>query len=108
MENISEQNLVVEVKDYTKIDIYTDILYQTKKDNLDSIVVAKYFNNSVEILENDTKEIIREKIFFNLYNSLLTIKKDYPFIMKLIDENYIPTKKTKIGKLLLKIVDKLI
>lgn len=108
MEDISTESLVVEVTEYTKIDIYTDILYQTKQDNLEDIVIAKYFNSVVEILETDSKEMIREKIFFNLYNNLFAIKENYPFILKLLDKNYVFTKKSKLGKLLLKLVGKLI
>ena len=81
IQNNEDKKIKVSSNTQTHILKYSEILYNTKQENPDTVVVAKYFNCEIEIESTDTKEMIVDKIFLNLYQNMETIKKKYPEII---------------------------
>ena len=80
--NKNEEKIIVSSNKQEHLLKYANALYETKRENPNLPVIVKYFNCEIEIKENETPEMIADKIFLNLYKNLELIKNQYPEVTK--------------------------
>ena len=90
----NEEVISVQADNKVNVDVYVESLYKIKRQNMESKVFVKYLNIEFEVLKDDTIESLRNKLFFNLYNSLERISQQHPHVLNMVEKNNPKSKNT--------------
>lgn len=77
----NEEIISVAADNNVNVDVYVESLYNIKRQNLESKVLVKYLNIEFEVLETDSVESLRNKLFYNLYDSLDKVNRNHPHLL---------------------------